>query len=429
MTARWPEQGATATVERGVGRSFTWTLAGNICASASQWAAIVILTRLGDKAAVGRFALALAIAAPIAALTNLQLRSVQATDTWGAPLFGHYVALRLAGTAAFVVALLLVALISKADGATLAALAGVATMKSAESFSDIIYGRLQAQERMDRIAQSQILKAVSALTLMLAVIALTGSCEAGIAAFAIALGIVFVTFDRSSLADAARPARWAAVWNGEEIARLLRLSLPLAFALLLVSINASVPRYALQWYRGTEDVGVFAALAYAALPANLIAMTMGQALAPRMAKARASGIRRFRLLAGGLFGIAAVTGATGIAVAVLAGERLLGVLYGAEYAREHRLFVVLMCAGLASTLATAAGCSLTSARYFRVQVPMQLVACATTAIFCAWQVPARGMAGAALAQAGGYAVQLVCSVGYLIFALRRESPVTQRGSM
>ena len=408
-----------AVAERSLRLNFVWALAGNVFYSAAQWAMIVILARLGDPTIVGRFALGLAITSPILTLTNLQLRTVQATDVGARFCCGHYVALRLLGTAVFLLSVVVAALGGGCDRTMLAVLCAVAAMKAAESLSDVTYGLLHANERLDRIAQSQILKAVVAVCAMLVTIGLTRSYQAGIAALTFAFWLTLVTFDVAIVARTAGPGLWLPVWNGRRIRELLRLSLPLGFTLLLVSLNANLPRYFLKHYRGVGEVGVFSALAYVTVSTNLFVMALGQALAPRMAKACAADRRAFTRLSARLFAVAASVGGIGLAAAVVAGKSLLQILYGAEYAREHRVFVCLMFSGMVSHLASAAGYSLTSARFFRAQFPILLAVCAVTAAVCAWLVPGRGLAGAAVAQAGGYAVQLGACLAYLVCALRR----------
>lgn len=393
--------------------SFVWALAGNVCYAAAQWAAIVLLARRSDPAMVGRFALALAIASPILMLTNLQLRAVQATDTGGRYRLGHYVAMRLMGTTVFLLAVAAAARFGGYDGAMVALLGAVALMKAAESFSDAIYGLLHAEERLDRIAQSQILKAVLSVAAMTGMIVWTGSSTAAVAALALVFWLTLLTFDLALAAG-----RWLPLWDATRLGELFRISLPLGVTLLLVSANANLPRYFLQHHRGVAEVGIFSALAYVTVSANLLVMALGQAVAPRMARASVVDLRTYLRLSARMFALAASVGGAGLLVAVLAGRPLLRLLYGASYARESQLFVWLMFSGLVSLLASAAGYSLTSARFFRAQFPILLVVCAVTAAGCAWLVPGRGAPGAAMAQAAGYAVQLGASLAYLVFAFR-----------
>src|SRR5713226_3633904 len=229
---------STAIPEKSLRVTFTWALAGNVIYSASQWLAVVILAKLGSPAVVGEFALGLAITAPIVMLTNLQLRTVQATDTGARFAFGDYVALRLLGTTAFVLAVATVGM--RYHGTTLAALLAVAAMKTSESLSDVGYGLLHGRERLDRIAQSQILRAVASVCAMWAVIVWTGSCLAGIAALAVAYWLTMMTFDLALITRATGARGWFPAWNWPGIRDLFQMSAPLGLTLLLVSLNANL---------------------------------------------------------------------------------------------------------------------------------------------------------------------------------------------
>src|SRR4051812_28390850 len=79
-------------------RNFSWTFAGNVVYTGSQWGMLVVLAKLNSPEAVGQFALGLAVTAPVVMFTNLHLRVVQATDAKHQYRFGDYLALRLITT-------------------------------------------------------------------------------------------------------------------------------------------------------------------------------------------------------------------------------------------------------------------------------------------------------------------------------------------
>jgi O-antigen/teichoic acid export membrane protein len=402
-----------------VGVSFLWTLAGNVVYAAAQWIVVVVLARFGTPAIVGQFALALAITSPILTLANLQLRTVLATDVNERFRYGHCLALRVLTVAGFLLAILAIALVPPFNSTAGVILAAVALMKASESLTDVGYGLLQSRERMDSIAVSQILKATASLGLMFTTLALTRSCTAGVVALAAGFIVTLAAFDVWAVRAETGPGQWRPEWDWARIRELFLLSLPLGSTLLLVSLNANIPRYVLEQFRGLREVGVYSAIAYIAISANLLVMALGQAIAPRMAKAYESNRPYFRVLATRLFVAAAGVGFTGLAAALLAGPAILHIIYGPEYAAEQRVFVWMMIAGILSYCGSAAGFSLTSARFFRVQLPVLTLVCSVTAAACFVLVPAMGAAGAAIAQACGATVQLICSLGYLFFVMRR----------
>ncbi len=123
--------------------NFAWTLAGNAVYGGAQWAMLILLAKLGNAEMVGRFALGLAVGAPVVMFTNMQLRLVQATDAREEYRFRDYLSLRLMANA--------VALPGDCRGGagralpaeTLAVILLVGLAKCAESVSDVIWGLWQ----------------------------------------------------------------------------------------------------------------------------------------------------------------------------------------------------------------------------------------------------------------------------------------------
>src|SRR5213592_1689310 len=60
-----------------------WTFAGNLALAAGQWSLLLVLAHLAPPEAVGIFALALAVTAPLATFGALNLRIVHVTDVRG----------------------------------------------------------------------------------------------------------------------------------------------------------------------------------------------------------------------------------------------------------------------------------------------------------------------------------------------------------
>ena len=176
-------------------RNFVWNLLGNVVYAGAQWGLLVVLAKLTNPETVGRFALGLAVTTPIIVFSQLQLRGVQATDARSEYDFGHYLALRLATTAA---ALCVIAAVAGWGGygrnAALVILA-VGLSKAIESITDVVYGLLQRRERMDRIARSRIIKGILSLGVMGGVVWISGNLFFGVLALAATWGAVMATYD------------------------------------------------------------------------------------------------------------------------------------------------------------------------------------------------------------------------------------------
>jgi len=139
---------------------------GNAFYSLCQWGIIALLAKLGSTKMVGQFTLGLAITAPIIMFTNLQLRTVQATDANDEYTFYEYFTLRLILTLLGLLLITGITLISNYHSETILVILLVGFCKAVESISDIFYGLFQKHERMDRIGKSKIMRGFISLPML-----------------------------------------------------------------------------------------------------------------------------------------------------------------------------------------------------------------------------------------------------------------------
>ena len=413
--------------------NFSWTFAGNVVYAGCQWGMLVVLAKLGSPEMVGQFALGLAITAPVIMFTNLQLRGIQATDARQEYLFGDYLGLRLITT---MLALLTIAGIVSVSGHRLEAVLVILTVglaKAIESVSDAFYGLLQQHERMDRIAKSMMIKGPLSLVALSVGVYITGSVFWGVVGLIVAWALILVGYDVHSgalmlkrglqqdgtlLSEGDQEAVLCPRWELSTLARLAWLALPLGLVMMLISLNANIPRYFIERYLGEHELGIFAALAYLQMAGNTVVGALGQSASPRLAKYYAVGDGpAFCTLLLKLAGIGVLLGGVGVLVALVAGRELLILLYRPEYA-EHELLVWLMVATGISYVASFLGYGMTAARYFRVQMPLFAIVTATTILVGLWLIPADGLRGAAIALMITAVVQAGGSLAVIVHALR-----------
>jgi O-antigen/teichoic acid export membrane protein len=397
---------APSLVRLSLRANVSWTFAGNVVYAACQWAMLVALAKLGSPQMVGQFALGLAVSTPIFMLANLQLRALQATDARHTYTFGDYLALRLAMTA---LALLLIGAVVMLSGyalPTALAVLAVAFAKAIEALCDVFYGLFQQHERMDGMSRSLMLRGALGLLALVAAIALTGSVLWGALALALAWAGVLLAYDMRN-GRAMAGGRLAARWHGPTLLRLARLAAPLGFVMMLIALNASVPRYIVQQVLGAEALGIFAAIAYIERAGTTLVGALGQAASPRLAQHHAAGnTRAFRALLGKLLGIGGAIGAGGVLVALLAGRPLLALLYEEAYARADVFAWVMVAAGL-WYMASFLGYAATARRIIGWQPVVLCAAVGVALLASVLLIPAHGLSGAALAMVAAAAVALV----------------------
>jgi O-antigen/teichoic acid export membrane protein len=403
-------------------RNFSWTLAGNVVYAASLWGILSLLTKLGTPETVGRFSLGSIIATPIIMFSNLQLRSLLASDARGEHSVGEYIGLRLVALPVGLAATLVVARVGYAPEQVLV-IGLFALARAVEAGSDILYGYAQKRERLDLVARSMILKGVCSLVLCGSVFALTRSLPWALAALTAAWLVPLLAYDlprcRALAAtvpgDSLRP-----VLRGAALGRLAWTALPMGLVMLLIQLRNTIPRALLEKHHGEGELGIFAALAYLVIVGTTITLALAQSSLARLSAYHAEGrARAFGRTVGRLVAVGVGLGVGAVLAAWLVGRPLLAFIYRPEYAAHHDLFVLVMAAGGVLFLANLLGAPATASRTFRGQLAVHLVNVAVLAGAGAWLIPARGMTGAALTMLAG-GVWVVLGYGILVVLAYRR---------
>ncbi|MDD1425232.1 oligosaccharide flippase family protein [Dolichospermum sp. ST_sed9] len=403
-------------------RNFSWTFIGNAVYAGCQWGMLVVLAKLGSPEMVGQFTLGLAVTAPVIMFTNLQLRGIQATDAQEQYRFSDYLGLRLISTG---LALLIIAIISffggyQGETSLVILLIGIA--KSFESISDVFFGLIQQNERMDKIAISLIIKGILSLIFLAIGVYLSGKVFCGVLGLIVAWVVVLFGYDiRSCLLIVKERSKLKPRWHLKTLRKLFYLSLPLGIVMMLISLNSNIPRYFIERYLGKRELGIFAALAYLMVAGGMVVNALGQSASPRLAKYYAEGDRiAFRTLLLKLVGIAAVLGGIGVLIALIAGRQILTLIYRPEYSEQTTLFIWLMVVAGINYISSFLGYGMTAARYFRIQMPLFITVASISGIACFWLLPQLGLIGAAIALLIGSTVQVLISSGVIIYVLHKR---------
>ena len=393
---------------------------GQVIYAACQWGILITLARIGGPEVVGRFALALALTAPVMLFSNLALRAALVTDVRGEHPLCRYLALRLATTALAMATIALALLVIGSERSTALLILAVALAKGCENLSDILHGIAQSHERFDLIARSMSARGLLGLLAMAAGIALTGEVVCGVLALALAWALVLALYDWPMTAAWRRAERRRrsrrAAWLG-----LAWSVLPLGMAALLISLNGNLPRYVIADWFGEAELGMFAAMAYIVVPGSMLINVLGQVAIPRLARAASGHDRRgyldlmARMLLAGL-----LLGLGGLVIASLLHREIVWLLYGDQFTARSSLLVWVMLAGLMTYLASCLGFGLTALRLFRIAPLIYGFACAANLALCWLLAPVLGLLGVVLAWAGALLANTLLNLLANFWGLSRE---------
>jgi O-antigen/teichoic acid export membrane protein len=392
--------------------NFAWSAAGNLVYGAGQWAVVSLIAKLGNREMLGQYALAAAVAAPVIMLSHLNLRAVLATDVKRQHELGDYISVRLKTSLAALAALAAVTVFSGFSALMAAAVLITGFWMSADNVSDLYYGALQRRERMDTIALSMMARGVLSAAALGVALWFTHNLLWAIAALAAGRFVVLLAYDqpRGTAGESIRRT------SGRVQFGIFRMALWLGVALLLGSLMSNLPRYAIERYLGTRELGAFAAVGSFVTAGASLVNALGQSATPGLARSFSLGeFARFRLMVFQLAAAALAAGGAGLAGVWWLGKPLLRVLYRPEYEGYSSLLVMVVAAGICTYVAGILGYAVTSTRSFAVQAPLLAAATAVCAAASFSLVPALGLPGAALA----IGVAALVQIGGQLLVLRR----------
>jgi O-antigen/teichoic acid export membrane protein len=416
---------------RSLRKNFAWTLAGNVIYGGCQFLMAVVLTKADETPiSVGQFGFALAVTAPVIMFSNLQLRSIQATDAKRTYRFGHYLALRLLCSFLALLVVLGVAVATGETSTTFAVICWVGLAKAFESISDCYYGLMQQHEHMELIAKSMIIKGPLSLAALAIGMFTTHNVAWAVAGVAVAWFALLLLYDipnalklldETETAGGSRLAAARPLWDWATMGKIAWLALPLGFVMMLVSLNPNIPRYSLKRLPdGTFQLGIFTALANLMMVGTQIVNALGQAAAPRLAKYLNAGNQHaFRSLLSKLILVALVLALGGVGVVWLFGRPLLLLIAQPEYVEYTGTLSLLMLAAGLSYVMSMFGYAATALRKLKFQPFAQGAMCLATFAVCALTVEEHGQDGAAWSMVAAYTVGVLTYGTVVLWGMRR----------
>lgn len=386
--------------------NFAWTLAGNLIYAGCQWGCVVVLSRLGNPVMVGQFALGLAICTPIFLMSQLQLRSLQATDASHSEYRpGDYLALRLLTTAIALLAIAGLVMAAGYRGETALVILFVGIAKACDSLSDVYYGHLQQYENMKRIARSMMMRGMLSVCSLGIAVWITRSAAAGALAWAFAWAVILLLYD-------SRPAGHVVttlVWNWAAMSRLAIMAFPLGLMMMFLSLDTNIPRYIIAHDMGEGALGLYAAVASLQAAGTLLVNAMGQTSSPRLARYYfLRDHRSFRLLFLRFLAVALLPGLVLIGVALVAGDAVPRIMFGPAFAHQGIVFLWLSLSMALWLMTSVFGYTATAMRRIRFQPYALALVAGTTCVMCAFTVPKYGILGGAIAAA--ISATIACSL-------------------
>lgn len=313
----------------------------NLAQAATPFLSLFLIGRLYGMEEAGRFALAQSLTAPAFQLIGLQLKPLILSYTLQELPVGSVLPLRFLTT---MLSILLGAILYIFEGGITMLLS---MLRMADSWIELYQAAWQRQDEAWRPMFSTLARLSVAVISLLAIPTLEGALTGQLA---LSLFILWAFDLRTENADAQIG-----------LMTLAKRGLLLGSVLLLVSLQAHIPRIALEHWHGPAELGALATLAVLLQCGNLTASAIGQALLPKLRGATRTEILQFASL---LFFPASI-------MAMLLfpfRHEAAGLILAASFPAAGEVLWLLSLAQVCSWPAAIVGCALTARRIDEPQI-------------------------------------------------------------
>jgi O-antigen/teichoic acid export membrane protein len=392
---------------------------GNVIYVACQWAVLALLTRQLSAAEVGRFALAVAISAPVFIIADLRLRSVLVSGIGSANGLSDFVLLRLATSVVAVLATLLIGTIGHLSGRDLIILGLVAAGKAIDSISDICHGFFQSLLRLRASAVGLTINGIASVCLVAGTLKAFARVEYATLAYASGSLVALLLWNIPLALRLASTNQlpFSAPVNRQRTPRLLRLwkltlkSAPLGVSSAVGSLHANFPQYVIAAMLGPAPLAAFAALAYLPAAGNVLTNAVSQAILPVLVRDFGNDRTQYRhhLLRWVVFG--ALLGVVGTTIAAVWGSGIIALVYTLDYVPYSDLLFWLTAATAVSYGYVFLGTGAVARHRFGAQLAISLLGFSALIVLAPILVSNSGVNGAAHALLAAAVLQ---ALGYVL---------------
>lgn len=405
-----------------------WVLLGSLADFLGQGLLFVLLSRWTNPTTVGYFAYALAFTSPVFMLSGLQLRQIYLTDVHARYRLADVSLVRLICIA---IALLWCGLLTTSiqNEQILWSVLGCLWFKVVDSIAELWLMRFQQQGQFGISAQQQIFRAAGIIGLGSFAVWQLGTAGAvwlGAGTGSLLATVLFQLSRRAAVASDESPKAPGLLssliairpsWNLLAARGLVVRGLPLGLVMMLLSLLTTIPRLFIENQLGAAALGLFSAAGYVTSGGMMLVSATCQPAVAELARYYARGetanywrlIQKLVGLGGGL-GILLVMGAW------LAGDEILGLLFGNAFSDQRDVLVWQLAAAGVAFVTAGLGTAVTAAQRFASQVLVMVLTIVVCAMACWWLVPLYGLPGAA---AGSLVAWSFCCAGYACILPRR----------
>ena len=395
-------------------QSVLWNTCGNIIYFGVQWLQTILVARVLGYKDAGIFSLAMSMTNVFYALSIYGMVNFQVSDIEGKYSAGNYLISRyITG----IVSLLLCLIFDIVNGYSFKQTLCIISymfFKLSETLFDVCLGFYQRNWRMDLAGKSMVIRALLIMVFFTITILCTKNLLLAIVIMTLAVFCVVFLYDMKNIRIL---ENINCIKNIRRVRCLLIECVPLAIYLILSTSIASIPRFFLEMYHGSEQLGIYASVA---TPTLIVQMAATYVFNPMITvfsesynkKDKNKFINTFRhcVMVIAIFSVVAILGGK------LFGKLGLSILYGTDIIKYEYLLIPLIVCTITTAFVWLLCAILTVLRDFRALLIGSGCAVGVSIILSVLCISDMGMGGTTYALLVGN----IAAIIVLVYCMRKD---------
>ncbi|ASZ12390.1 hypothetical protein KTO58_12680 [Chitinophaga pendula] len=402
-------------------KNYSYSFVGNFLSSFSQWVIFSLIAKKYGTGSMGVFSLAQAWILPLFAFFTFQLRNMHVSDQedqYGLPVM---FTTRIIGDALFLLIVIFIGLFFYQSSVGIFVSLGVA--KFFEMISDIIHAEFQKQKKHFIYGRRLTVRSILSIALAALSFQFIQSFELALLSLPLAYFISLV-MDFYYLK---KEIGHLDIFSGNKtlLRQMLITGGITGLSLLLVYLLPNIPRFLLEKYAGSHELGLFAGYFYLIIFSRIFIQSIVQNSLPSLAAYLSKGEKgKFMRLVRKELLFVLVLGLMQF-ILVPISDFVFPLLYNKDFTGNKTLLTIIFAGSVFSFLAFSLNNVLNAMKYFRMQFPVYL-ALVLFCLGCGYLLISRsGVEGAAYTFLLTSIMQCILLLIPIYFGLKRTRPVKE----
>lgn len=378
-------------LKKGNAKSYSYSYLGNLFSSVSQWVVLMLISKLYGTAQMGSYALAMAWILPFYAFFSLQIRNIHVADQTNTYGFNVFFQIRIVCSLAFLIVTALTGYLFYRDIFFIFLLGGM--FKSIEMISDIIHAEFHKRKKIEVYSKMLMFRSVLAIILNLLMFKFIKSFQVALISLPIAYCCsMFIDFRLlKNLQVKIKPGAYHPL-----IRKVVATGVLTGLSLLLVYLLPNIPRFILEKYRNSFELGLFSGYLSLVIFSRIFVQSIVQNSLPYLAQHYDEG--NYDKFLSKLKKEALIITVLGLAQFLLVplSNYLFPILFNKDFRGNQVLLCIIFAGSLFTFLAFVLNNAVNAMKLFRVQLPVYASLVVISFILGFLLIPRYGLNGAGM---------------------------------